>query len=390
MNQILQQRAADSCALLLGVALSALLAPIDPGAPGGASARSSGVYNTIAQARRADDASLPMGPWQHELKRADWDRVSQVAVHALANQGKDLQVAAWLLEAQINKNGFAGIAASLHVMQQLCDCYWDELHPLADEVGLAHRANIFQWMNEKLLPALRQVPLAGVAPAPQYSFADWERARRHEQLRDSDKDEDADGPTSADLTAAIAATPTAQYVTIAHDLDAALLATAELMATITPRLGDQTPSLSAFSGLLDQMRGLVLSELHQRGVRPAALASMEPAPASEPGSSGSSDAPSSPPYFAPGQQHVAEEPPKFEPHGIRDREHAFAQLEEAADYLMRVEPHSPVPYLVRRATAWGNLNASQLYQELFLRLGGQLNIFDIMGLETQRAEQENS
>ncbi|WP_258898281.1 hypothetical protein [Burkholderia glumae] len=48
---------------------------------------------------------------------------------------------------------------------------------------------------------------------------------------------------------------------------------------------------------------------------------------------------------------------------------------------MRQEPHSPVPYLVRRATLWGRMNTAELYQELFLRLGGQLNIFEMVGIE---------
>jgi type VI secretion system protein ImpA len=384
MNAILHQRAAESCALLLGVALTALLAPIDPGAPGGSSLRTSGVYQAIAQARRADDASLPMGPWKHELKRADWDQVSKVAVDALSHQGKDLQVAAWLLEAQINKNGFAAIGASLHVMQQLCECYWDELHPLGDAEGLAHRVKIFQWMNGKLLPTLRQVPLAGLGQGTPYGYADWERAHRQEQMRQSNHDDDTEGASAAELEAALAATPTASYLAMAADLDAALLATDDLAGTLSQRLGPAAPSLKTFSGLLEQIRMLVLSELHRRGVRPQALAAAAAEVASE---QPRQPEPAPAPSDASNQRHAAA-PPLWQPEGIHSREQAFAQLERVADFLMRVEPHSPVPYLVRRATAWGDLNASELYQELFLRLGGQLNIFDIMGLQTPHAEQE--
>jgi type VI secretion system protein ImpA len=48
---------------------------------------------------------------------------------------------------------------------------------------------------------------------------------------------------------------------------------------------------------------------------------------------------------------------------------------------MQLEPHSPVPYLVQRASNWGQMNTAQLYQELFLDLGGQLNIFEMLGLD---------
>lgn len=372
MTSILHQRAAESCALLLGVALSTLIAPIDPAAPAGASLRASGVYRTIAQARMADDTTLPMGAWERELKRADWDRVSKVAVAALSGQGKDLQVAAWLLEAQINKNGFASLATSLHLIDQLCSTYWDELYPGADGAGLEHRANIFRWMNDKLLPALRQAPLAGVAPGPRYGYADWERARRQDQMRLEPGNRE--GISSADLAAAISATPTAFYVALNGDLEAALAALEELTATIAPRFGGQAPSMAGFDSVIRQIRTLVVSELHERGVRAPAPLAAAPAPA-----------------IPEGDAATAAAPPAAMPEGVRDRAHAYAMLELAADFLLRTEPHSPVPYLLRRAGSWGQMNAGQLYQELFLRLGGELNIFsDVMGLDVAPASEQAS
>ena len=68
---------------------------------------------------------------------------------------------------------------------------------------------------------------------------------------------------------------------------------------------------------------------------------------------------------------------------LRDRNDAYAQLDAAADFLMRLEPHSPAPYLVRRAIEWGNLNTVALYQELFVRLGGQISIFELLGIEPE-------
>ena len=56
----------------LSVTLDDLLKPVEPLNPAGHSAKSAGVYHAIQGARREDDASLPQGPWQHELKRADW------------------------------------------------------------------------------------------------------------------------------------------------------------------------------------------------------------------------------------------------------------------------------------------------------------------------------
>jgi type VI secretion system protein ImpA len=68
---------------------------------------------------------------------------------------------------------------------------------------------------------------------------------------------------------------------------------------------------------------------------------------------------------------------------IKDREQAFVCLRKAAEYLMKDDPHSPVPYLVYTACDWGEKAAPDLYQELFLIKGGQLNIFEMMGLNTE-------
>lgn len=63
---------------------------------------------------------------------------------------------------------------------------------------------------------------------------------------------------------------------------------------------------------------------------------------------------------------------------LGDREHAYRVLAEISDYLMQVEPHSPVPYLIRRAVAWGQLNAAELYQEVFQKCGGRIDVFDLL------------
>lgn len=49
---------------------------------------------------------------------------------------------------------------------------------------------------------------------------------------------------------------------------------------------------------------------------------------------------------------------------IRSRREAYQRLDEVADYLLQTEPHSPTPYLVKRAVSWGDLSLNELLQEL--------------------------
>ncbi len=63
------------------------------------------------------------------------------------------------------------------------------------------------------------------------------------------------------------------------------------------------------------------------------------------------------------------------------RDEAFRWLEAAADYLLAAEPHSPVPYLVRRAVAWGRLPLPQLMKE-YQRSGYDLGaLHNVLGLD---------
>ncbi len=47
-----------------------------------------------------------------------------------------------------------------------------------------------------------------------------------------------------------------------------------------------------------------------------------------------------------------------------NREEAYRQLLLIAEFLARTEPHSPVPYLIRRGVEWGNKPLSELLGEL--------------------------
>jgi len=66
---------------------------------------------------------------------------------------------------------------------------------------------------------------------------------------------------------------------------------------------------------------------------------------------------------------------------IRSRADAYKQLEIIANFLQSIEPHSPTPYLVRRAVSWGRMPLPELMQEV-LREEGDLNrLFTVLGLK---------
>src|SRR5215471_5556878 len=85
-----------------------LLNPISEENPSGVNLRYDPVTDKIKEARR-EDIDAPQGDWVTALKTADWNQVIKLGSDALAKKGKDLQVAAWLVEAHVRKEGFASM-----------------------------------------------------------------------------------------------------------------------------------------------------------------------------------------------------------------------------------------------------------------------------------------
>ncbi len=362
----------------LRIDFDALLAPLDGHDPCGRPARESRNYAQIAQERRHDDPTLPMGAWQRDLKRADWLKVSHLIADMLMYQSKDMQLLAWLYEAQLKQYGLGGIAPTLVLVREMVSRYWDHIHPFPSQGDYEHRANIIRSISDKNLAALRLAPLIRLEDGKVYCWADWERAHYHERARAGGRtDLPAEGATLAQLQEALGATSAADFLELRARLSDALRAIAELGAALDPRFEGDAPSLHKTVELLESIRSLVDGELHKQGVQiepPAMEASPEAnagAAGEETGATAATDAPAA--------NGTAEAPALAA--AIRDRADAYARLEEIAEFLIRMEPHSPVPYLVRRATLWGRMNTAELYQELFLRLGGQLNIFEMVGIE---------
>jgi type VI secretion system protein ImpA len=92
--------------------------------------------------------------WQTELKRADWGAVEFLCSTALAERSKDLQLAAWLLEAWIQLDGFEGAARGLELIARLCMAFWDGMYPSLTEELEARLAPV-RWIIVAGSPSVR-------------------------------------------------------------------------------------------------------------------------------------------------------------------------------------------------------------------------------------------
>ena len=82
------------------------------------------------------------------MKTADWEKVEFTALEALCFKSKDLQLGVWLMESNINRYGFAGIAPVAVLLRALCETFWDTMHPQMVDGDVEFRTNPINWINK--------------------------------------------------------------------------------------------------------------------------------------------------------------------------------------------------------------------------------------------------
>jgi type VI secretion system protein ImpA len=339
-----------------------LLTPIPGANPAGVNLRYAPVYDKIKEARREDD-DAPQGEWRRERKTADYALVAKLAGEALATGSKDLQLAAWLTEAALRREGFAGLRAGLDLIRNLIEDFWDGLYPEIEDGDAEMRAAPLDWLGSRLDATLRSQPIARGASWLQLREA---RAVGLEADADTDAKQEAraaaiaDGKmTGEDWEQAFAATPKAFYAALEATLDGVLESTEALSATCEEKFGDDAPSFGPMRATVEEIRHTVHGLLQKKR---EAEPDVEEAPTEE-------DAPAAGTEEPAIEETAAWETPRPTPMPARpkvatlsaepvDREDALRRVAAVAVYLRREDPYSPIPYLLLRGVRFGELRAA--------------------------------
>lgn len=381
--------------------VKALLAPIPGECPSGESVRYAGPYDAIEEARRADD-NLNPGDWVRATKTADWTAVIAVATETLATTSKDLQIAVWLVEALVKRHGFPGLRDGLQLLWELQERFWDSLYPEIEDNDVEFRVAPLVWLNDKLPPSLRQIPVTQGTSGETYSWLRWEESRLVDNLGRRDQaamqEALADGKiTGEQFAKAVQTTPLEFYRTLFDDLNQVREECARLTQVVDDKCGQEAPSLLDLNRVITDCAELIESILRERGGLPppppppgpdltgALLNQPLPGPyrLDEPGSQPQPDgalstpasATSAPVHTVPSQSSAVF---SLQP---QDRADALRRLAAVAAYFRQTEPHSPVSYLVQRAVRWAELPLEEWLQYVVHDATVLENIRETLGLK---------
>ena len=378
----------------MGYSLTELLAPIGDSKVG-ESVRHNGVYANIKEARKSDDPTLPMGVWTYDLKTADWSLVKSIALNALAKKSKDLQLGIWLFEANLYLKSIGGIAPAALLIQRMCENYWPNMHPQMVDGDVEFRTNPLSWINDKITPVIKSLPITHAKlDGDELSWNDWESAQYFEKLKQKNQlDKGWNGVTPQDFKQRLAATATEHFVALIAQLADALQALENLQTWLDDCCGDASPSFSDINGILQQIDETLHGELTRRGVTLSSQSGDDHAGGHSDDGDDGDDGDGGAPADGSGNNGGGDngggnngEKGEGKNGALVTRADAFTALRRAADFLIKDDPHSMVPYLVYTACDWGELSAPELYQEIFLEKSGQINVFEIMGIEGDRGQ----
>jgi type VI secretion system protein ImpA len=286
--------------------------------------------------------------------------------------------------------GVAALARGLLLVRELVGRYWEGLHPRLDppEEGGDCEARVapFDWMGDSLANTLRVhvtlFPLAQRKPA-RVSLADWERLVASElaQAQDAGDAADlaqghADEPplTREEIVANVARHAPQAVADRLRDVREARAHLVALVETLAERLGPHAPVLRKLAAVLDTLERVLLQV--QASIPPAREAGSAAANAA-PLETNADAMP-----FEPNGEPAA--PPAALPPVVigawPNRDEAYRTLEALAEYLAAIEPHSPTPYLIRRAVNWGRLPLPALMAEIMQEEGDLNRMVQLLGL----------
>ncbi len=349
-----------------------LLEPISDLAPCGPNLRYDADYDRLRELRREDDAGLPSGVWQTEMKRADWVALETLAASILHNRSKDLMIAVWLGEAWLHRYGLIGLTRALTLLTDLCERFPQDLHPQPEGDDRSWRVAPFEWMVRRYEEVvLIRLPLFDVCHEEIGGFTlyDWQRW----QLSPAAVSDAATGAEKQEwqhkrqrLHEAVHAASLSTWMRNRDDLASGLRELERLDRWCDGWLNELAPSFAPLRDVMHAYHRLIEEFI-----------AMYPKPSDLPSETGQ---PASTADKTPEAESSADVAASTAASHFGSREEAYRQLLLIADYLSHVEPHSPVPYLVRRAVEWGNKPLAELLDELISSDAEARRVWKVLGI----------
>lgn len=296
-----------------------------------------------------------------------WDKVVQFGTQFLAKTGKELPVALAVTEALTKRSKFAGLRDGLKLLTGLCQECWDRMHPViedpTDPDEIEGRMGPFAFLDDEVKnpffpTSVRSIPLLETPKGDPISFLSMQAFGGAKATAKVSQDDFRQAVTAAGPDAL------AGLRLLDQDITESLAAVQELVTALDGKAGSNAPGLGSLRKAIGDCQTLTREALRLRGETPGAAA---PAAAGD-APPAASDAPPA----AAGMASVAAAGAGAG--AARTRDEVYVKLNELTNLLEKFEPHSPVPFMIRRAMEMRDMR----FPELVDRLAADKKLLDFI------------
>ncbi len=327
--------------------LATLLTPIAGDNPAGRDLRYDPAFDAFKEERR-EDIALP-GSDEGTRKVADWNRVVAMGTDLLSKQTKDLQLAAWMTEALLRRNGFSGLLTGLEALRGLLDQYWESLYPEIEDGDLELRVGPLEWVGSKLILGVQ----SAVIGSGGVTYLDYVQSRTiplesaitdapyedQKGLREARAEAEGFGKRMPeDVDQGIEVTTKVFYKPLLADINATLAALQALEKISDERFGGDAPAFNPLRNIVEEVRRFVASTLTRKLETDPDPVDVMPEDGESGVASVDTDGPQTP-----------------EP---LNRQDATQRIAVVARWFRQQDPTNPAPYAMLRGFRWGELRAT--------------------------------
>lgn len=340
-----------------------LLAPISDDYPAGTDPRadqsSSSLYYRTKDARNAarsaERAAVDLGGPAPE----EWATVQDTAIEILVTQAKDLEIASWLVEALVRREGFAGLRDGLKVLSGIAGQYWESCFPeLDEEDGIEGKVAPVSGLSGSgatgtLIQPVRLTPITR-GSLESFSLWSYEQAGEFEKITDPDRREQRlqnGAVTMEQFMQSVSETPSSELHNTQQTVDECLAALAEMSAAFDAVAGYDAPPISALRDILQEISSAI------RHVAADKLASVAYEEAAAAAAEASQEVTSD-------DGTVTTQTVVVRREGFANREEALQDLGKIAAYFRKTEPHSPISYTLEESVRRARMTLPELLAEL--------------------------
>ena len=322
----------------------------------------------------ADNEDL--GIWvKKSNENTSWENIVSLCEEILTTQSKDLQVCAYYAEAKLYHDGSSGLASALSLMLYLCNEYWDNIYPPLEEDNVELRISSFHWLQINLPTLISRIPLEEEKTMSDNNAISW---FWFEQESSIGSNESAQAKTV--LINTIEKQSDKFINEIYHNFESILLSLKSIEEEFILEISHLSEGGTSLEDIISQCekiyslikpiylkRNKVYSDNNTSSMNDANFESMESEYQSE-----NSDIPKQP----------------YSGGDISSCEEAYRLITKANSYLIKNDPHSPSPYLVRRALEWRKKSLYGVLMELFTTTSKPQEIFTLLGLSSADRDNE--